>query len=89
MEEFAMKTVPKWRVLLCVLAIIAVVALVMVIVINSNDQGSSNVTPPDNQDNQDNQGNQGAVISMTVSGGVVGDLSSYTSINGLVTLGDD
>ncbi len=84
-----MKTMPKWRVLLCVLAIIAVVALVMVIVINSNDQGTPDTPPPNDQNNQNNQGNQSAEISAKVSGGVVGDLSSYTSINGLITLGDD
>ena len=35
-----MKTMPKWRVLLCVLAIIAVVALVIVIVITQSDKRS-------------------------------------------------
>ena len=77
-----MKTVPKWRVLLCVLAIIAVVALVMVIVITPSDQGSEDIPP---------SGDQGSEIEIlaTVSNGVAGDLSSYTSINSLITLGDD
>ena len=64
-----MKTMPKWRVLLCVLAILAVVALVVVVVSMRNDK-------------------QEPGIAMTVSAGVSGDMSSYTSINDLVTLGD-
>lgn len=64
-----MKTMPKWRVLLCVLAVALVIALVVVVVILRNDKQSG--------------------VPVTVTQGVSGDLSSYTSINGLVTLGDD
>lgn len=71
-----MKTMPKWRILLCVLAIIAVVALVVVVVIMRDDNSS---------DNSDDKGSQ---VPVTVSGGVSGDMSSYTSINGLISLGD-
>jgi hypothetical protein len=65
-----MKKIPKWRVLLCVLAIIAVVALVVAVVVIT-------------------QSGKRSESSATVSDGVTGDMSSYTSINGLITLGDD
>ena len=64
-----MKTMPKWRVLLCVLVAVAVVSLVVVVVIMIGGKSSQ--------------------VSVSVSGGVSGDMSSYTSINGLITLGDD
>ena len=63
-----MKTMPKWRVLLCAVVILAVVALVVVVMTLRGDKNTG--------------------IPVTVSAGVSGDLSSYTSINGLVTLGD-
>ena len=63
-----MKTMPKWRVLLCALAVIVVVALTVTVVLLRNDKNAG--------------------IPVTVSAGVSGDMSSYTSINGLVTLGD-
>ena len=71
-----MKTMPKWRILLCVLAIIAVVALVVVVVIMRDDNSS------------DNSADKGSQVPVAVSGGVSGDMSSYTSINGLISLGD-
>ena len=64
-----MKTMPKWRVLLCVLAVVVVIALVVVVVLLRNDKQTG--------------------VPVTVTQGVSGDLSPYTSINGLVTLGDD
>ena len=33
-----MKTMPKWRVLLCVLAVVVVIALVVVVVLLRNDK---------------------------------------------------
>ena len=64
-----MKTMPKWRVLLCVLAVVVVIALVVVVVLLRNDKQTG--------------------VPVTVTQGVSGDLSPYTSINGLVTLGDN
>ena len=63
-----MKSMPKWRVLLCVLAVIMVVSLTVIVVIMQS-------------------GNR-AKIPVTVSAGVSGDLSSYTSVNGLIMLGE-
>lgn len=89
----------KWRVLLCVLAIIAVVSLVMVLFTgcgkdkNTSDDTTTTAGPgtpnaPVNLGNYNRPDVSGTQISATVSGGVVGDLSSYTSISGVITLGD-
>ncbi|MBE6608563.1 MAG: c-type cytochrome [Ruminococcaceae bacterium] len=74
----------KLRVLLCVFAIIAAISLVMIGVSLWNRGKNSNLLP-DGYTRLDVSGTQ---IGATVSNGVTGDLSSYTSISGVTTLGE-
>lgn len=83
---------PKWRVLLCVFAIIIAVSAVMagIVLLNKIAHGNmpESTTLGPGQNDYTRPDTSGTQIQATVAGGVVGDLSSYTSVSGVVTLGN-
>lgn len=90
----------KWHVLLCAFAIVAAMLITMFAVSSCSCEDTSltttdttsgtstPTTPPVGAGEYTRVDFAGTQINSTTSSGVVGDLSGYTSVNGIVTLGD-
>ena len=89
----------KWHILLCTLLLIAIVVTSAFLITSCGDDdetttttqgGGENITPTTTVDlgNYNRVDVSGTAIGATTASGVVGDMSAYTSINGMITLGD-
>lgn len=87
----------KWHVLLCAMLLVAIVVTSMFLVTSCGDDDDTTTTasgetnaPTTTVDlgKYDRVDVSGTAIGATTSAGVVGDFSSYTSLNGITTLGD-
>ena len=87
----------KWHVLLCAVLLIAIVITSMLMITSCGDDDDTTTTdggvvvPPTTTvdlGKYDRVDVSGTAIGATASSGFVGDMSAYTSVNGIITLGD-